>query len=150
MARISLDTNILVYAVDRGAGEKNRVARRILRYAAESEGVLTQQVIGEFLNVSRRMPHLDQQRLGRIALKLCETFPLLTTSRDHLFEAFDRSMRFQLQFWDALIASVCIAHGVSHLLTEDMQNGFSFNGMTIINPFLPENESALDQLLKDG
>lgn len=147
MARVSLDTNILVYAVDPSAGDKNRIARRILAAAAEGEGLLTQQVIGEFLNVSRKMAHLNQRRLRRIAAGLCATFPVVPTSRDHLFEAFDRAAQHRLQFWDAVILTVCGSAGVLHLISEDLQDGFSLDGLTILNPFNPANSSRLRALL---
>ncbi|MEO6114274.1 MAG: PIN domain-containing protein [Sphingomicrobium sp.] len=146
IGRFSLDTNILVYAVDPGAGTKNDIAKQILRSSAIGEGVLTQQVIGEFLNVSRRMAHLNQRRLRRIALGLSTTFPLLATSKELLFAAFDRSVRCNLQFWDSVIASVCIANGVSHLISEDMQDGRIIDGMAIVNPFLSTNRPVISEL----
>ncbi|HEX8666846.1 MAG TPA: PIN domain-containing protein [Allosphingosinicella sp.] len=150
MARISLDTNILVYALDRGAGEKNRIARRVVRAAAEAEGVLTQQVIGEFLNVSRKVPGLNHQRLSRIAAGLCATFPILPTSQAQVFEAFDRAARYRIQFWDSVIATVCLGGAVSHLVTEDLQDGLVLDGLIVINPFNPANGPALDALLADA
>jgi predicted nucleic acid-binding protein len=147
MQCISLDTNILVYAVDPSAGEKNTTAKRILRSAATYNGVLTQQVLGEFLNVSRRMWHLNQRRLRRIGLGLSETLPLLTTSKDTLFDAFDRSARFRLQFWDAVIVSVCLANGVTHLISQDMQDGLDIEGLRVLNPFLNSNQDQLARLL---
>jgi predicted nucleic acid-binding protein len=143
MPRISLDTNILVYAADGEAGEKNRIARRVVGAAARSEGVLTQQVVGEFLNVSRRMQHLDQQRLRRIAAGLCAIFPLLATSREDLLEAFDRSIRLKLQYWDSVIAGVCLSNGVSYLISEDLQDGGRLDGLTVLNPFNPANEEQV-------
>jgi predicted nucleic acid-binding protein len=147
MARISLDTNVLIYAVDPGAGDKNLVARQIVRASAEADGVLTQQVIGEFLNVSRKMAHLNQRRLRRIALGLCSAFPILPTPRDLLFDAFDRAARFNLQFWDAVIATVCLSQGVSHLVSEDLQDGLLVEGLKVVNPFNPRNEVLVRELL---
>ncbi len=149
MPRISLDTNVLVYAVDPSARDKTSIARWILRETAEADGLLTQQVIGEFLNVSRRMAHLNQRRLRRIALGFCTTFPIVPTSRDNLFEAFDRSQRYNLQFWDALIVSVSLANAATHLLSEDMQDGANLDGLVVINPFKIENKPELDRLLAE-
>ena len=43
------------------------------------------------------------------------------------------------QIWDAVIISVCDAHGVSTLFTEDMQDGQRIGGLKIVNPFNPAN-----------
>lgn len=149
MPRLSLDTNVLVYAVDKNAGEKNDIAVRMVRCLAQDGGVLTQQVIGEFLNVSRRMPHLNQRRLRRIAVGLTAVFPILATEKDLLFEAFDRSIRNQLQFWDSVIIGVCVSSGVTHLFSEDFQDRLVIEGLQILNPFNTSNYAAIDSLLKD-
>jgi predicted nucleic acid-binding protein len=150
MVRISLDTNILVYAVDRSAGERNARARALLERAALSEAVLTQQVVGEFLNVSRRMAHLDQDRLKRIAVRLCATFPIVGTPRGALFDAFDLASKSGLQFWDSVIVTVCLGNAVQALVSEDFQDGLVIGALTILNPFNPANESRLEALLDTG
>lgn len=147
MAAFSVDTNILVYATDPSAAEKMPHARRLLSSVARTDAVITQQVIGEFLNVSRRSSHLNQRRLRRIANRLCGVFPIIATSRPLLFDAFDLAERYRLQFWDAVIVSVCDAHGVSTLFTEDMQDGQRIGGLKIVNPFNPANADEVDSYL---
>ena len=137
MPRISIDTNILVYACDPTEGEKCETARRVIRGIAGADSWLTQQVIGEFLNVSRKMHHLNQRRLRRIAVGFAATFPIISTPRDALFEAFDRSGQYQLQFWDAVIVTVCIGAEVNILLSEDYQDGIIIDGLLVRNPLVP-------------
>ena len=48
--RFSLDTNILVYAVDRDAGERHDRSRTLLGRAARRDGVLTVQALAEFFH----------------------------------------------------------------------------------------------------
>lgn len=150
MGRISLDTNILIHAVNAGAGDKNVRARQLLRQAALSDAVLTQQVVGEFLNVSRKMAHLNQRRLRRIAVGLCATFPIVPTPKEALFDAFDRAGRAGLQFWDSLIVTVCLNNAMRLLISEDFQDGLSINGLTILNPFNPANSLRIAELLEPG
>lgn len=143
MTRLSLDTNILVYALDTGAGDKNERARELLQLAALSDAVLTQQVIGEFLNVSRKMQHLNQRRLRRIAVGLCATYPIVATPKEALFDAFDRAGRSGLQFWDSVIVTVCLRNAVRLLISEDFQDGLVIDGLAILNPFNPDNSERL-------
>jgi predicted nucleic acid-binding protein len=46
--RISLDANVLFYAVDADAGERHVKAREIVRLAASHDCILTLQTLGEF------------------------------------------------------------------------------------------------------
>lgn len=146
-ARISLDTNILVYAADPSAGDRHRTARALVDRAGAGRGVLTQQVIGEFLNVGRRMTHLDQRRIRQIAIGLGEVFPVLATRRQTLYEAFDLAGHYTLQFWDAVIVAVCAADEITTLLTEDMNDGQRIAGVLILNPFRADNDRAIAAVL---
>jgi predicted nucleic acid-binding protein len=150
MSRISLDTNLLVYAVDTGAGDKHERAREVLRLAAQLDAVLTQQVVGEFLNVSRKMRHLNQRRLRRIAAGLCATFPIVATPKEALFDAFDRAARSGLQFWDSVIVTVCLENAVRLLISEDFQDGLVIDGLTVLNPFNPGNSDRLAGVLEQA
>ncbi len=70
--RISLDTNILVYAMDRDAGERHMLAMEVLDQAVESDCILTTQALGEFFHVVTRkngMPAKDAaQQVSRATL----------------------------------------------------------------------------------
>ncbi|WP_176473130.1 PIN domain-containing protein [Sphingomonas lenta] len=144
---VTLDTNILVYYVDADAGERHASAVGLMRRFASAQGVLSQQVVGEFLNVARRSSHLDEDVIRTIAVELISTFPILPTPLDLLPEAFDLSRRHKLQYWDALILTVARANGVATLLTEDMQDGATIDGVLILDPFNPANRARLDALL---
>jgi hypothetical protein len=37
--------------------------------------------------------------------------------------------------------------GLQYLLSEDMQDGRRFGGLTIVNPFRPENAALVDRIL---
>lgn len=50
----TLDTNILIYVVDRNAGAKRRLAAEILTRAAERDCRLTLQSISEFYSATTR------------------------------------------------------------------------------------------------
>ena len=147
MTRLSLDTNILVYAVDTTHQPRHDRASDLIVQAAQTDSVLTQQVIGEFLNVSRKFTAKLHPFLRETAERYTRTFPVAQTLPAFLLPAFDRAARFKLQYWDALIVTVCIANGVTHLFSEDLQDGQKIEGLTVINPFLPANQATLDALL---
>lgn len=148
MARLSLDTNILVYAIDPTHPEKHLRAKELMRRGAAADLVLTQQVIGEYLNfVLRRMPE-RHATLRESAERLCRAFPLLRTPPSLLLAAYDRAIRYKLQFWDALIVSVCLANGVTLLLSEDLQDRQMIDGLTVLDPFNADNSTAVEAVMQ--
>jgi len=52
--RFTLDTNVLVYAADRRAGARHRLAIEIVNRASERDRILTIQVLGKFYSASTR------------------------------------------------------------------------------------------------
>lgn len=80
----SLDTNILVHAADPMLGESHARTRDIVERVAAMDGVLTQQVIGEFLNVGHKSPRLDRRQVRNMADGLCRVFPIISTKRETL------------------------------------------------------------------
>jgi predicted nucleic acid-binding protein len=59
----------------------------------------------------------------------------------------DLNVDHKLQIWDALILAVAAEQHCRILLTEDMHAGFTWRGVTLVNPFAPEQDPLLEQLL---
>ena len=53
----------------------------------------------------------------------------------------------RLPFWDAMLWASAQRSGVRHILSEDFQDGFELQDVTFINPFNPENNQLIDNLL---
>lgn len=146
MARFSLDTNILIYSIDPTDAAKHRRASHLIERVASNDNILTQQVLGEFLNAGRKFP-AAQSDIRDAADTYDHVFTVRPTPLGSLLPAFDRAVRFKLQFWDALIIEACLAHGVTHLFSEDFQDRQRFESLTVINPFVEANGDMLEQLL---
>lgn len=145
--RFSIDTNILVYSVQ-PEDIRSRLASRIVADAVVVGAVLTNQVIGEFLNVASRRSLVPLDQARQTAADWSLLLPIAPTSIDHLIAASMLSERHRLQFWDALIITVSRAAGADCLLTEDMQDGAEVGGVRLVNPFNPINAELLDELLR--
>jgi predicted nucleic acid-binding protein len=52
-----------------------------------------------------------------------------------------------LAFWDAMLWAAAQRAGVRHLLTEDLQDGFSLAGVRFVNPFDARNNRLIDEIL---
>ncbi len=61
-------------------------------------------------------------------------FPTVTASPTAVSTAMSLVIEHPLSFWDALLIATVKEAGVSHLLTEDMQDGRSVLGVSLINP----------------
>jgi len=52
-----------------------------------------------------------------------------------LQSAMDLTVDHQISMWDALIMSVAAENKCRLLISEDFQNGFTWRGVTVVNPF---------------
>ena len=133
--RFTLDTNILVYAVDRNAGTKHDVAAAVVDRSAERNCVLTIQALGEFFAVVTRknvVRHADATDFVRGWSAL---FPMAPSSGVALHAACRHVSAGGLAFWDAMLLATAGEAGCSIVLSEDMQDGAKFGGVTVRNPF---------------
>ena len=134
-----LDTNIVVYSVDLSDPLKRRRARELVTDGATSKlGVISYQVVQEFVNVSLRKfqsavapADLNQFMQGVL-------FPMMSiSSSPRLFlDALRLHDANQLSWYDSLIIMAAIQSGCKILYSEDLQNGRRFGDMVVENPFL--------------
>ena len=66
-----------------------------------------------------------------------------------MISAIDLAADHRLGIWDSIIVSVASNSGCRTLLSEDLQDGFSWRGVTIVNPF-SANRHPLMQVLLAG
>lgn len=145
--RFTLDSNILVYALDAATPRKRAVARDILDRAKLLDAVLTTQAVAEFLAVVRRKDVKAFPLALAEAERWAVLFPIGPTTWDQLGEAAAMADRHRLQLWDCLIWRSALAMGATVFISEDMRDGFSLDGMTVLDPFAAANATPLADLL---
>lgn len=126
-----LDTNVLIY----GASDhptKTAPANGLIR----SGGTVSVQVLNEFASVMTRKYGASSRTVRDFidgARRFLTVLPLTEAEHD---EAVRLVERYQLQFWDALIAASALQAGCTRLLTEDMHAGLVIEGwLTVVNSF---------------
>jgi len=132
-----LDTNILVYAYDRSAGQKHSLAAQWVQACWENEnGSLSIQVLQEFfVTVTRKLAApLDAQTARQIVADLAQ-WRLHTPNADDLLHAIDLQQSYQLAFWDALVIQSAVSLGCKQLLSEDLNHGQAYGEVQAVNPF---------------
>lgn len=143
----SLDTNVLIYAADRMAGGRHLTARRIVDRAAISGAVLTEQSLFEFFHATTRKKQMSLADAESVVRKFATDFPLALSHPAIVDDALTLRSRYQLGVWDARLLAVCAAHGCTHLLSEDLQDGARYDSVTVVNPFNPTNAAIVGSLL---
>lgn len=138
-SRFFIDTNIFVHSFDQTAPAKARIASQIIRKAlATQKGVISFQVVQEFLNVALRrfarpMNTSEAEQYFTVTLR-----PLLTihSSPALYLEALHLQSRHKLSWYDSLIVAAAQQAQCEVLLSEDLQHGQKFGSLRIENPFL--------------
>jgi len=137
-SRSFLDTNVLVYALDRSAGHRHEVARTLLETAFSSrQHWISVQVLREFYVVATRKvaTPLSQNEAEDIVRDLCH-LPVVEETADIVLAGLAIHRRYGLSPWDGLIVAAAAAAGCSTLLSEDLSHGQVMSGVQITNPFL--------------
>ena len=135
---VFIDTNVLVYAYDRGEGAKHDTAVAALaKLWRNRTGVLSTQVLQEFYSVvTRKRAQGMSKAKARERMKAFSAWCSVNTSAELLVAASLLEEKHSLQWWDALIVAAALRSGASTLLSEDMQHGQKFGLLTIRNPFV--------------
>lgn len=135
--RAFFDTNVLVYAFDRGDARRQRIASELLEAALKAgTGVLSLQVLQEFYVVTTRRIRVPlAPSVARSAVVDLLRFHVVEPSAVHVLQAMDLSVARSLSYWDALVVVTADSAGCSVLHSEDMAHGSALLGLRVENPF---------------
>lgn len=131
------DTNLLVYAFDKGSPAKQTVAKHLIsEHGSSGNLVLSTQVLQEFYVVTTKKlaKPLAKEEAAEVVKDFGE-FPLVQVDKGVINRAMDRHREGDFSFWDCLIIEAALQFGCTLLLTEDMQNGRHIDTLEIRNPF---------------
>jgi predicted nucleic acid-binding protein len=136
--RFFLDTNVFVYAFDAKAPAKARRAAELIRRAANTgEGIISYQVVQEFLNVAfRRFAQPMSTAEGEQYLVTVLRPLVAVHSSPALYLAGLRiGERHRTSWYDSLIVAAAAEGRCEAIYSEDFQDGRKIEGMRIENPF---------------
>ncbi len=131
-----VDSNILLYAHDRDAANKQRTAEDALSELwASRSGVVSPQVLQEFyVNATRKLAQPLAKEFAQTIVEKYSNWCIETTSAE-VISAFRIEREARISFWDALICASALKSGATVLLSEDMNSGQQIAGLRIQNPF---------------
>ncbi len=145
--RVALDTNVLAYAEGINGAAMKSAALDLVANLPQDSVVLPVQIVGELFQVLVRKAGRSPADARVAILDWRDAFALFETSAGAMLAAADLVVHHQLGFWDAVILSVAAEADCHLLLSDDMQDGFIWQGVTIVNPFARTRHPLLKALL---
>ncbi len=148
--RVALDTNVLAYAEGVNGAAMKRTALELVEKLPEGATLLPVQTLGELFNLLVRKAGRTPAKARAAMLSWKDAFPLIETSAEVMLAAADLATDHQLSIWDSVILSASAEAGCRLLLSEDLQEGFTWKGVTDTNPFLVRKHELLFGLLTNS
>lgn len=133
--RIALDTNILAYAEGVNGEERKRIALAILQDHPPGALMIPVQALGELFVVLTRKARREAALAREAVLAWSDSYALIETTPAVMIEAMELATTHRLAFWDSIMLAAAAQAGCRLLLSEDMQDGFTWRGVTVRNPF---------------
>ena len=144
---VAIDTNVLAYAEGLNDATKRDASLAVLEALPPETTFIPVQTLGELYSVLVRKAGRSRRDASASVLSWGDAFPLIESSTDVLLAATDLADAHQLGIWDALILSAAADARCRLLLSEDLQDGFTWRGVTIANPFASTVHPLLAALL---
>ena len=132
-----VDTNILVYAHDAEAGDKQaRAAERIEDLWSHHAGVISLQVLQElYVTLTQKIAKSLSTKLALELVRQYGTWEVVEMDVGNLVDAIHLQQKHKFSFWDALIVQSALLSDCRILLSEDMTHNQRVEGLLIQNPF---------------
>jgi predicted nucleic acid-binding protein len=132
---IALDTNVLAYAAGVNGQERQRAALELLDKLSESETFLPVQALGELFRVLVGKAKISPRLARTTIIRYRDAYPLIETSPAVFLSATDLAVAHKIGIWDAVMFGAAAEAGCRLLLSEDLREGFTWGGVTVVNPF---------------
>lgn len=133
---VFVDTNILIYAYDKNAGEKHRVCKDLVTLCWNTEPIpfISIQVIQEFfVNVHKKSQDFP------LSMQLAADYlswNIVVNDQSLLLDSFAIMERYQVSYWDSAIIAAANRSKVDELWTEDLNSGQMYGIIRAVNPIV--------------
>ncbi|HKZ84630.1 MAG TPA: PIN domain-containing protein [Anaerolineae bacterium] len=138
MTAVLIDTNVLVYAHDRGEPKKQAQAIKVLNYLqVTGQGRLSVQCLSEFFSIITRgkQPKLARDAAAQQVERLAHSFPVYDLTPLIVIEATRGARDHSLAYYDAQIWAAARLNQIPVVFSEDFSAGSTLEGVQFVNPF---------------
>ena len=130
-----IDTNVIVYSVDRKNPAKQNSAREIVANAMRRQGyVISAQVLNEFSNIALLKLKMTVSEVRKF-VSLFKSIKTLSLDSAWTDRALAIKEQYGTQFFDSLLLAAAESAGCDEILTEDLSDGQIYCGIKAVNPF---------------
>ena len=105
------------------------------------------QVLGELFNVLVRRAGRSRSAAREAILKWHDDYGLIETSAAVMVAAADLAADHGLGIWDSIVLSTAAEGRCRLLLSQDLQEGFTWKGVTVTDPFVAPRHPLLEALI---
>lgn len=131
-----LDTNVIVYAIDAQDRRKHAIAASLMDRAlgGGDEFRISAQVLFEFANICLKKLGCDAQEVLKM-LDLLRCITIIDQTPQLVGRAVEIKALYGISLQDAMIVAAAEKAGCAELLSEDLNDGQSYAGVRVRNPF---------------
>ena len=125
-------------------------ALQLIQRLPQTTIVLPVQTLGELFNVLVRKATWRPARARAAVLSWRDAYSIAETSASVMISATDIASDHGLSIWDSVVLATSAEAECRLLLSEDLQEGFTWRGVTVTDPFAPALHPLLSSLLAHG
>jgi predicted nucleic acid-binding protein len=130
-----VDTNVIVYANDRGDREKQEVSLSVVAELMRSgRGVISTQVLMEYTAVAIRKLGQSRQAITR-QTTLLERLEVVGVTGELIRTGHQLAEEHGLSFWDGVILAAAAAARCDRIISEDFDPARRYAGIPVVNPY---------------
>jgi predicted nucleic acid-binding protein len=145
--KVAVDTNILAYVEGINGGGRQLAAIDVIERIPQEFRLLPVQALGELYNVLVRKARWSPSRARAAVTAWRSGFEVAPTTASAITAAIDVATDHRLTIWDSAMLAVAAENDCRLLLSEDFQDGFTWGGVTVANPFAAKRHPLLEALL---
>jgi predicted nucleic acid-binding protein len=125
-----IDSNVILYLLSSDNSKADK-AEAIL----EAGGIVSVQVLNEIVAVCLRKLKMGWSEIDAVLQTVKDSVEIVPLTQATHELAVQICKRYSLSFYDAHICAAALSANAKILLTEDMQDGMSVDGLIVQNPF---------------
>jgi predicted nucleic acid-binding protein len=133
--RITVDTNILICAIDTRDPVKHEQAAEFVSTLVNYDTVIILQALTEFYSVATKNLKKSQKIITDQILDWQILFPVAAAKPSSLIKAMTLVEEHQFSFWDAMLCATAKEAGVTTLFSESFHTKSPTYGIEFVNPF---------------
>lgn len=131
--RYFLDTNVLIYALDRSEEDKRTIARHLMERHSTQLVISTQVLIELYSACLTKLGKSSAEAMD--AVRNAAQFAVVPSDREMVIESAAMAERDGLSIFDAAIVAAAIRAECDELLTEDAKIASADLAISVENPF---------------